>query len=117
MEKQIKLIHKDGPFGDCTSHYEVAFPQDITVGEFMKLVTQENPTEWGEFGIYWHYPLAKYRDGKLFTAVALDEYRDMKVLRAQAHGGWSRMDYIIDPEKPPKPELKVDFRQATQFPF
>lgn len=117
MEKQIKLIHKDGPFGDCTSHYEVAFPQDITVGEFMKLVIQENPTEWGEFGIYWNYPLAKYRDGKLFTAVALDEYRDMKVLRVQAHGGWSRMDYIIDPEKPPKPELKIDFRQATQFPF
>ena len=117
MEKQIKLIHKDGPFGDCTSHYEVTFPKNITVDEFIKLVIQENPKEWGEFGIYWNYPLAKYRDGKLFTAVALDEYRNIKVLRVQAHGGWSRMDYIIDPEKPPKPRLKIDFRQVTQFPF
>lgn len=117
MEKQIKLIHKAGPFGDCTSQYEVTFPKNITVGEFMKLVIQENPTEWGEFGVYWNYPLAKYRDGKLFTAVALDEYRDMKVLRVQAHGGWSYMNYIIDPEKPPKPEIKVDLNKITCFPF
>ena len=117
MEKQIKLIHKAGPFSDCSSHYEVTFPQDITVGEFIKLVVKEKPKEWGEFGIYWNYPLAKYRDGKLYTAVTLDEYRDMKVLRVQSHGGWSRMDYIIDPEKPPKPEIKVNLNKITYFPF
>ena len=117
MEKQIKLIHKDGPFGDCTSQYEVTFPQDITVDEFIKLVIQENPKEWGDFCVYWNCPIVKYRDGKRFASVPYDEYRNMKVLRVQANGGWGRMDYIIDPEKPPKPELKIDYRQATQFPF
>jgi hypothetical protein len=117
MEKQIKLIHKAGPFGDCTSQYEVTFPQDITVDEFIKLVIQENPKEWGDFCVYWNCPIVKYRDGKRFASVSYDEYRNMKVLCVQANGGWGRMDYIIDPEKPPKPELKIDYRQATQFPF
>jgi hypothetical protein len=118
MEKQIKLIHKAGPFGDCTSQYEVTFPKNITVDEFMKLVIRENPTEWGDFCVYWNCPIVKYRDGKCFTSVQYDEYKDMKILRAQAHGGWSRMDYIIDPEKPPKPELKINFNNSTgYFPF
>lgn len=117
MEKQIKLLYKDGPFGDCTSQYEVTFPSNITVSKFIELVIKENPKEWGDFGVYWNWPIAKYRDGKLFASVEFDEYKDMKILRVQAHGGWSRMDYIIDPEKPPKPEIKVDLNQITCFSF
>lgn len=117
MEKQIKLVHKAGPFGDCTSQYEVTFPQNITVGEFIKLAIKENPKEWGAFSVYWNWPIAKYRDGKCFTSVEYDEYKDMKVLRVQSHGGWGCMDYIIDPEKPPKPELKIDINRLTNFPF
>lgn len=118
MKKQINLIHKEGPFGDCTSYYDVTFPKNITVKEFIKLAIKENPKEWGNFCVYINWPTAKYRDGKFFTSVEYDEYKDMRVLRVQGHGGWSRMDYIIDPEKPPKPELKIRFDAPNgRFPF
>ena len=51
MDKQIKLIHRAGPFGDCTSIYDVSFPQDITVEQFIAAVVKENPHEWGSISL------------------------------------------------------------------
>ena len=118
MDKKIKLTVRAGPFGDCTSAYDVSFPQNITVEYFIQSVLQENPNEWGTIGLGWNHILADYSHGTITFREDYDIYKNERVLKAQAHGGWSLMDYQL--ELVPKPKLKIffdAFAPLTNFPF
>lgn len=119
MEKKIKLIHRDGPFGDCTSVYDVEFPQDITVAEFIQLVVDENPHEWGSFSLGWKQPtVACYSHGSITYTEAYDTYKLAKIASVSSNGGWSLMDYSLKLVPKPKAEVVVDiFKSLTNFPF
>lgn len=123
MEKKIKLIHRDGPFGDCTSVYDVEFPQDMTVCEFVTTAVAENPQEWGSFSLGWRKPIiAEYKHGVLqLRPDTWEEYQHRKIAKARSHGGWSLMDYELELMPEPKPKLKKMFfdifAELTDFPF
>lgn len=95
--KDIKLIHTGGPYGDCMSSYDINFPKDITVDNFIIAVLKDYPKEWGEFYHSYEKSFAKYKNGKLFIT-DYKEYQNIQnkiVLSASSHGGWSLMDYFI----------------------
>ncbi len=118
MDKQIKLTHLAGPFGDCTSIYDVSFPQDITVEDFVQLVLQENPGEWGTIGLTWEHILVDYSHGSLTFRPEYDAYKNERILKAKAHGGWSLMDYEIELVPKPKRNIFVNiFDSLKHFPF
>lgn len=118
MDKKIKLTLMAGPFGDCTSAYDVSFPQDITVEQFVQLVLQENPKEWGTIGLSWNHKLVDYSHGSIKFREDYDVYKNERVLKAKAHGGWSLMDYELELVPKPKLEKFVDiFAELTNFPF
>ena len=102
--KQLHYQRTDGPFGDCTSAYCVYFPEGITVEEFIQLVLAENPDDWGFFtfgGYFSGACLGEYdrtKSDSRFKIKNLDIYnkvKDFHPTRIDAHGGWSRMDYMI----------------------
>lgn len=96
----FKFKKTAGPFGDCTSRYDVILDKDYTVGEFIETVLREEPKEWGYIGIYKKYeifgdPVCEYRYGKLITDTLPEEYLKREINEIKASGGWSRMDYEI----------------------
>lgn len=96
MGKQIELVHLAGPFGDCCSSYAVKFPTDMTVQEFIETVVAENPGEWGRIGFGWNHPkLAEYNHGSIIYTSEYAKYKSKKIIKVDAHGGWSLMDYNI----------------------
>ena len=106
----MKFNHVAGPFGDCTSRYNVIdFPQ--TVREFVYEVLKD-PKEWGYIGIrnsdlpfkVFGNPNIEYAYGKLKAENFSDEWLNRKIVSVRASGGWSRMDYLLDLA----PEEKVD---------
>lgn len=103
----MKLIHSGGPYGDCTSRYDVEFDKPTTVREFINEVLNNNPIsdhEWGTIdiackgGIYGR-PTCGYRHNKLTTEPLPEEYMDKVITYCTAHGGWSLMNYTIYLEK------------------
>lgn len=122
MEKKIKLIHRDGPFGDCTSVYDVEFPQDMTVCEFVTTAVAENPQEWGSFSLGFRGPIvAEYKRGVLqLHPDTWEKYQQRKIAKASSNGGWSLMDYTLELVPEPKPKLEKFFdifAELTDFPF
>ena len=97
--KQIKLVHFDGPFGDCTSAYQVYFPENITVEQFINTAIQENPDEWGAFILgTFGSTICQYNRG-IKQVRNLEYYykvKDCHINTAWAHGGWSLMDYTLN---------------------
>ena len=94
----IKLNHLEGPFGDATSVYEVSFSEGMTISDFLNIVITQKSKEWGNISLsskailidykYGHYTI---RDDKLYN-----KFKDKKIKKITAHGGWSSMDYIIE---------------------
>ena len=120
--KTITLKSVAGPFGDATSRYDVDFPKEITVEEFINTIIKENPQEWGYFSIHWiDNRIASYSNGEVTLEKFFDVYKTMPVLDAQAHGGWSRMDYFLEINSifaTTKIYPTVDiFSELTDFPF
>ena len=107
--KKIRLECTAGPFGDCTAAYKVYFPKGITVEEFINLVLEENPDEWGSFhlGSLMGTVIGNYNRSKenKFTPQNIEVYEKIKhfhPVEIFANGGWSLMDYtIITKEKNP----------------
>ena len=120
--QKIKFIHTGGPFGDCTDNYDVEFPKDWTVREFIQYIVSEysvDEGEWGSFSVscrgYSHQPVLEYNRGavspygwsvkllgeervKELHDIALDilhKKQDTKILRVTANGGWSSMSYYL----------------------
>jgi hypothetical protein len=108
--KQFKLIHRAGPFGDCTSGYDVSIPEDISVGEFVQMVITQKPHEWGKITC-GRAIIADYKHGEIIRGPDYNKLRNAHVATVSAHGGWSLMDYniVIYPMKPrfhPRATLK-----------
>lgn len=118
MDRKIKLHQVAGPFGDCTSAYAVEFPEGLTVKEFISLVVNENPDEWGRIALGWIRPtLAEYNHGSIVYTELFHKYKTREIFKIEANGGWSLMDYNITLKPEPKPHLEVDINAKTQFPF
>lgn len=96
----FKFIHTAGPFGDCTSEYDIQLDKNYTVEEFVETVLKEKSREWGYIGIYkkgeiFGDPVCEYRSGKLITESLPEEFLRQDIKEVKASGGWSRMDYEI----------------------
>ena len=87
-----------GPFGDCTSNYEIEFSREFTVREFVNEVIKDD-REWGAFHIVtkakpFGIEESKYRYGKILSSFS-EETLDRKIKSVKANGGWSEMSYYI----------------------
>lgn len=96
--RNFELKCVSGPFGDCTSNYEVVFYKPYTVKEFIEEVIS-NEREWGDFRIVekdnpFGSEVSEYRYGKILTRFS-EETLDRKIKSAKANGGWSVMTYYI----------------------
>lgn len=96
-KNKIKLICIAGPFGDATSAYEVMFPEDMTVLDFIACVLEEFPKEWGEFSVGWK-DIVEYNRGtyKIINKELFDEVKNKKMSSVKANGGWTLMTYYIE---------------------
>ena len=113
MKQILDFKHVGGPYGDCTSIYEVTFPEGMTVGEFITYIIGDYSVNshdtWGRFELYRDgtYPdeFLAYKQGKIFfdtkyrssdiQLAIFTEIVNKKITRIKAHGGWSRMDYTL----------------------
>jgi hypothetical protein len=117
--KQFKLICTGGPYGDCTSSYDVIFlhGEDISVKDFVEMVLLQEPNEWGSIRNGMCEVIADYKYGEAIFRKIYDSIKDKKIVSIKAHGGWSMMDYYLELEPQPKLELSYDFQQLSIFDF
>lgn len=100
----MTFIQTSEIFGDCTTNYDVKLNKTHTVSEFINLVLVERKGEWGKFEIYdpdvsWlDYEQYEYHYGVLNDAIPKD-LLEKKIISIEAHGGWTRMDYLLKLEK------------------
>lgn len=96
---KIQFKHRAGPFGDCTSDYEVCFPENMTVHEFIVAVLEEYPEEWGSFSTSrFGNTFIEYKAGGLINVCDKERFlriKDYHIEKVSANGGWSLMDYYI----------------------
>ena len=94
----ITLVHKQGPFGDETSIYDVHINrQNLTVNELIKYVLTIKD-EWGYIDIGDTFPREhrlEYRYGKIISDTIPTAKKQQCISNCFASGGWTRMDYII----------------------
>lgn len=93
----IKFKCTAGPFGDCTSRYDVLFDRPYTISEFIEEILQ-NKNEYGKIYIGGNYfsrkDMCAYRYGELISEFN-ERYLDRKIISAKASGGWGCMDYFL----------------------
>ena len=82
--------------GDCTTPYHVEFYGECTVREFIDEVLKQN--EWGyvRIGKFFDGPQIEYSHEKIVSGVFSPDILDAIIKNATAHGGWTRMDYMLD---------------------
>lgn len=83
--------------GDCTYAYKVDGYSARTVREFIDEVLHERPQEFGYIavgGMFISHPCCEYRYGKLLSTLS-DDLLDKRIVRVDADGGWSNMDYAL----------------------
>ena len=108
---KIEFIQTGGPYGDATSSYDVIIPEGTMVDDFVTYIAYNysfTNNEWG--GIYLSYndkpgfvnrvPLINYNKGSArcipgCNADILNRLSRKIITKVEAHGGWSRMDYVI----------------------
>ena len=91
--------------GDETTPYNVTDYASETVSEFVKEVLS-SVEEWGYVKVKGK-GCVEYRYGQLLTAIP-SSWSAMEIESVSARGGWSRMDYLIQP----KAENERDFTSA-----
>ena len=95
----MKLIAYGEISRDCTCRYEVLLDKEYTVSEFVSVVLEERPNEWGnikvtENGDYWSGKIVcDYSYGNIKYINSL--FSDKTIKKVTAVGGWSNMDYIL----------------------
>lgn len=97
-------LRAQGPGGsDSTAPYSVEMSDECTVQEFVECVLKQFPGEWGYIGIrdgsIFGNPNIEYAKGEIITENRLRKTEGETVIRASAHGGWSRMDYLLTIEE------------------
>ena len=96
----IKLIETGGPYGDCTSDFDVKFDRPYTIGELIKEIYEEDGDSWGYVKImngreWWNgLDICLYRYGK-WEKPCPPEYLDRVIESATCNGGWSRLDFYV----------------------
>ena len=104
--KKISLIHVSGPYGDACSSYSFTISNEMTLKEFVELIVNENPNEWGVVreGSGLEKIYAEYRWGEIKY---LTDTPDKIIIypKGRAHGGWSNMDYYVKEENK---QLEID---------
>lgn len=89
---RVFSLSQSGQTGsDCTARYSVTIKDGTTIEEFMKEVLSRN--EWGYVNIDRH-PRIEYKRGSIVEG-EWEDVKDAEVVMADAHGGWSRMDYRL----------------------
>lgn len=91
-----------GPYGDCTAAFAVELNRECTFRELIDLILTRN--EWGYIGKddpreVFGYPRVEYHGELLYEYTWKGSFNESdykrKVMSVKAHGGWSRMDYLI----------------------
>ena len=96
----IKLNIEGGPFGDCTSNYNVETDAKDVAG-FVEAVVKEMPDEWGEICIrsdnhIGDICVCSYKRGTIERkASAYNVYGAARIKSIFANGGWGLMSYDI----------------------
>lgn len=94
----MNLKQTSRTFGDETAIYSVELSKEYTVKEFVDEVVS-NKSNWGRIGIasegaIFGNPMCEYKWGKLLTELPSEIMTD-KVISAEAHGGWTMMDFKL----------------------
>lgn len=94
----FKLTQLSPEGSDCTAPYSVELDREYTVAEFVEAVLSRT-REWGHVNItngddYFGDKICEYSHGDLKGEVP-EAFKDLKVISARAHGGWSAMDYYL----------------------
>ena len=108
MEERMKMICTGGPYSDCTASYDVKLNKKFTVQEFVEMVLEEKPGEWGTVKVCKNLErihenaldVCDYAHGKIKKYFSPIEMRERKIEKVIAHGGWTNMDYFIKAEQP-----------------
>ena len=100
----VKLNFESGPFGDCTSNYNVDTNAEC-VAKFIEEVVKESPYEWGQFCIRADNAgdrdicVCSYKKGKVIRkSLNYGTYGAAKIKSIFANGGWGAMSYDIKVE-------------------
>ena len=117
--KRFYRLYTGGPYGDETSSYDIILPEGdvVTVEEFIEQILIDEPNEWGSIYNGMREVIADYKRGEVTFRDGYDSIKDKKISSAQAHGGWSRMDYYLNLESQSKPNLSYNFKQLSIFDF
>ena len=117
--KRFYRLCTGGPYGDATSSYDIILPEGdaVTVEEFIEQILIDEPNEWGSVYNGMREVIADYKQGEVTFRDGYDSIKDKKISSAQAHGGWSRMDYYLNLESQSKPNLSYNFKQLSIFDF
>lgn len=98
---KYKLNHTGGPYGDATCHYKATIYEPFTLQELIDEVLN-NKNEWGYFTLVedtttWLQTKSRmeYRYGEIINDNIPIEDKTKTVEVMEAHGGWTRMDYIV----------------------
>lgn len=87
-------LRASGPTaGDCTTSYDVVLNKECTVREFIDEVLKKG--EWGYVRISDGSNI-EYKNDKITYGGFGPNILDSKINKATAHGGWTRMDYVLD---------------------
>ena len=89
----LKLTQTSETFGDCTALYSVEMTKPYTVGEFIKEVLKRK--EWGYIETD-DGDKCEYKRSIIISNNIPIESMLKNIIKARAHGGWSRMDYVLD---------------------
>ena len=96
----MKFTVKGRTMGDETTPFEVTEYKSKTVVEFIAEVLELRPDEWGYIAVrngrqnFLSSRKIEYRCGELMEGIP-EEWQIRKIVKIDACGGWSRMDYLI----------------------
>lgn len=103
MAERMKMICTGGPYGDACCSYVVRLDREYTVQEFVEMVLEEKPGEWGTIRICKNLEripenvldVCDYKHGQITNSFSLLNTKKRKIEKVTAHGGWTGMDYFI----------------------
>ena len=86
---------------DCTSCYRIELDKKYTVNDFASAVLIQSPNSSGYIEIYRKYKFigdpiipCRYSKGNIITAFS-DDILNKNVVKAEAHGGYGVLNYLI----------------------
>lgn len=93
---KIDFICTAGPFGDCTSNYDVIPSGPITLRQFVQYIISERKDEWGHIQLgRFGDKIIEYRRGDITASDEFESVADMEIASITANGGWYCMCYFV----------------------